>query len=64
MAGSAGNMAADQVSAQGGLLSYRKVERQVKFLIKNLADLFLFPSKQFLLILQKNQLLQYLNHEY
>ncbi len=41
----------------------RKAERQVKVLIKNLAIFFLFPSKQFLPISLKNQLLQYLNHE-
>jgi hypothetical protein len=29
-------------------LPYRKVERQVKVLIKNLSIFFLFPSKQFL----------------
>ncbi len=40
------------------------VERQVKVLIKNFAVFFLFPSKDFLPISQKIQLLQYLNHEY
>jgi len=33
-------------------------------LFKNLANLFLFPSKYFLLISLKIQLLQCLNHEY
>jgi hypothetical protein len=42
---------------------HRKVERQVKVLIKNLAIFFLFPSKQFLPILLKIQLLQY-KHTY
>jgi hypothetical protein len=35
------------------LKTYRKVERQLKVLIKNLAIFFLFPSKQFLPILFK-----------
>jgi hypothetical protein len=35
----------------------------VKVLVKNLAIFFLFPNQQFLLILIKIQLLQYLNHE-
>jgi hypothetical protein len=35
--------------------AWRKVERQVKVLIKNFAIFFLFPSKQFLLISLKIQ---------
>jgi hypothetical protein len=35
-----------------------KVERQVKILIKNLAIFFLFPSKQFLPLSFKIQLLE------
>jgi hypothetical protein len=31
-----------------GRIPWRKVERQVKVLIKNLAILLLFPSKEFL----------------
>jgi hypothetical protein len=42
----------------------RKVGRQVKVLIKNLANFFPFPNMQFLPILIKIQLLQYMNHEY
>jgi hypothetical protein len=38
--------------------SESKVEHQVKVLIKNLAIFFLFPSKQFLLISFKIQLLE------
>ena len=37
-----------RASSQRGLRSQRKVERQVKVLIKNLAIFFLFPSKEFL----------------
>ncbi len=40
------------------LYSKRKVERQVKVLIKNLAIFFLFPSKEFLPISFKIQLLE------
>ncbi len=41
------------------LKAWRKVERQVKVLIKNLAIFFLCPSKQFLPILFQIQLLEY-----
>ncbi len=50
-----------------GIQAYRKVERQVKVIIKNLAIFFLFPSKQFLPISLKiynSNIMQYLNHEY
>ncbi len=39
--------------------TYRKVERQVKVLLKHLAIFFLCPSKQFLPISFQIQLLEY-----
>jgi hypothetical protein len=44
------------------LPSIEEDRRQVKVLIKNVTIFVLFPSKQFLPILLKIQLLQYLNH--
>ncbi len=51
------NRAKGDGGREGWRRAYRKLERQVKVLKKNLAIFFLFPSKQYLLISLKNQLL-------